>query len=312
VLQVAVPARYRRQLADLGREVDLHFYEGVRDAPEAVAEAEVLWLALWRLDHADAAVIAGSRLRWISTNGAGVDFFPLDQMRRRGIVLTNGSGINSIPIAECAVMGMLAAAKSLPKLVRAHVEHRWARHEAGDGELLGTSALVLGYGSIGQAIADRLRPFGVTVTGVRRTPDGEAGVIGPADWRPRLGEFDWVIVSTPLTAATRHLVGAEELAAMRPTARLVNVARGGIVDERALAAALREGRLGGAYLDVTEREPLPPESELWETPNLILTPHSSGMSSGSDDRAVARFLANLARYRAGEPLQDVVDLDVGY
>jgi phosphoglycerate dehydrogenase-like enzyme len=99
---------------------------------------------------------------------------------------------------------------------------------------------------------------------------------------------------------------------MRPTARLVNVARGGIVDERALAAALREGRLGGAYLDVTEREPLPPESELWETPNLILTPHSSGMSSGSDDRAVARFLANLARYRAGEPLQDVVDLDVGY
>jgi phosphoglycerate dehydrogenase-like enzyme len=172
--------------------------------------------------------------------------------------------------------------------------------------------LILGYGSIGREIAERLRPFGVSITGVRRSADGEPGVIGPDDWRPRLAEFDWVIVTTPLTAATRHLVGAAEIAAMRPTARLVNMARGGIVDEHALAEALRGGRLGGAYLDVTEQEPLPAESELWEVPDLILTPHSSGMSHRSDERAAARFLANLARYRAGEPLQDLVDLELGY
>ena len=312
MLVVAAPARYRHHFADLEQQVDLHYYEGARDAPDAVAEAEVLWLALWRIDQAETTVAAGSRLRWISTNGAGVDFFPLDWMRRRGIVLTNGSGINSVPIAECAVMGMLAAAKGLPALTRAHAEHRWSRREAGGGELFGTAALILGYGSIGQAIADRLRPFGVAITGVRRSPDGEPGVIGPDDWRPRLAEFDWVIVSTPLTAATRHLIGADEIAAMRPTARLVNMARGGIVDEWALAAALRDGRLGGAYLDVTEQEPLPPDSELWEAPNLILTPHSSGISRGSDDRAAERFLDNLARYRAGEPLEDVVDLELGY
>lgn len=309
---IAVPAWSRPYLAALPDDVELHCYEGAHDAAAAAAEAEVLWLALWRIEESTPAVAAGRHLRWISSNGAGVEFFPLNLIRTRGIVLTNGRGLNSIPIAECAVMGMLALAKGLPRMVRNQAERQWLRRDAGRGELRDKSALIVGYGSIGRAIADRLRPFGVAVTGVRHTPDGEAGVIGPDHWRPRLGEFDWVILSTPLTDATRHLIGQSELESMQAGACLVNVARGGLVDERALAGALRSGRLAGAYLDVTEREPLPDASELWDLPNLVLTPHSAGITEGGHARAVLRFLENLARYRSGAPLENVVDLERGY
>jgi phosphoglycerate dehydrogenase-like enzyme len=312
VLIIAAPAWSRPFLAPLPDDVELRYYEGADDAAGVVADAEILWLALWRLEQSTPAVSAGRRLRWISTNGAGINFFPLELIRTRGIVLTNGRGLNSIPIAECAVMGMLALAKGLPRIVKNHTERRWVRRDAGRGELRGTSALIVGYGSIGRAIADRLRPFGVQVTGVRRIPNGEAGVIGPEDWRPRLGEFDWVIVSAPLTPATRHLIGESELASMRMSACVVNIARGGLIDERALAGALRSGAVAGAYLDVTEQEPLPAESELWDLPNLILTPHSSGITKGAPERAAARFLENLARYQSGAPLDNVVDLERGY
>jgi phosphoglycerate dehydrogenase-like enzyme len=309
---VAAPGWSRPYLSALPAGVEVRYYDGAAAAIETVPEAEVLWLALWSRDQSEPAVAAGRRLRWISTNGAGVDFFPLELMRRRRIVLTNGSGINSIAIAEYAVMGMLAAAKGLPGLILAQNERRWSRRGAGRGELAGSSALIVGYGSIGRAIADRLRPFGVHLTGVRRRPDGEPGVIGPDEWRPRLGEFDWVVLAAPLTGLTRKMIGAGELAAMRSSGSLVNVSRGGLVDERALAAALRSGDIAGAFLDVTEQEPLPADSELWGVPNLIITPHISGNTHWSQRRAAAGFLENLERYVAGRPLENVVDLASGY
>ena len=310
---VAAPAMYRERLATaLPGGVEARYYSGPSEAVDAVAGAEILWLALWSLRQSSPAVAAGTCLRWIHTNGAGVDFFPLDAIRERGIVLTNGSGLNSVPIAEAALMGMLAAARSLPALVRAQQGRRWAREEAGTGELNGSSALVIGMGSIGSAVGERLRALGVAVTGVRRLPAGEAGVLGPDDWRPRLPEFDWVILTAPLTPATRHLIGAAELGAMRPGAWLINMARGGLVDEPALAAALRSGRPAGAYLDATEREPPPADSPLWDLPNLILTPHISGVTRGHDARAVDMFVQQLHRYRTGEPMLNVVDLELGY
>ena len=149
------------------------------------------------------------------------------------------------------------------------------------------------------------------MVGARRHP-AAVGEIGAGAWRDRLGEFDWVILASPLTESTRAQVGAAELAAMKPTAVLVNIARGGLIDETALAGALREGSIAGAYLDVTSEEPLPSESPLWTLPNLVLTPHSSWASQRVMARAADLFLDNLDRFRAGRPLRNVVDLQEGY
>jgi phosphoglycerate dehydrogenase-like enzyme len=243
---------------------------------------------------------------------SGRDNHPLELYRERGVLLTNGSGLAAGPIAEALVLAMLAAAKRFPDLVRAQDRAEWLPRPPGLGELQDTRALVLGYGEIGRAAAARLRGFGVEVTGVRRQPVEDPAVIGPEDWRPRLAEFDWVLVTVASVAANRHLVGAPELAAMKPGAWILNVTRGWIVDQAALLEALRAGPLGGAYLDVTDPEPLPAESELWRLPNVIVTPHSSWASARFGERAAALFLDNLGRFLTGAPLRNVVDLQAGY
>src|SRR5262249_19171237 len=153
---------------------------------------------------------------------------------------------------------------------------------------------------------DRLRAFGVHVTGVRRTPSEEPDIIGPDDWRPRLGEFDYVLVTAALTGETRHMLGAAEFARMRPTAWLVDGSRGALVDHDALAESLAAGRPRGAYLDVTDPEPLPSEHPLWRTPNVLISGHSAGRSPRSQQRYTAMFLENLRRFQSGEPLVNLV------
>jgi phosphoglycerate dehydrogenase-like enzyme len=179
-------------------------------------------------------------------------------------------------------------------------------------ELNGKRALVYGYGGIGRAIAERLRPFGVSVTGVRRRPGGEAGVIAVEDWEARLPDTDLLILSVPLTGATRALVGKDQLARLPKGAWIANIARGALIDHDALIAALRSGHLGGAYLDVTDPEPLPPESELWSLPDVIITPHASWATEHLMERAAEIFVANFDRYLRGEPLRNVVDIEAGY
>jgi phosphoglycerate dehydrogenase-like enzyme len=178
-------------------------------------------------------------------------------------------------------------------------------------ELSQSRALIIGMGAIGRAIAERLAAFGVAVTGVRRSPSSEPGLIAPDAWRARLGEFDWIVLAAPLTAATRRMIGAEELARMKASAWLVNIARGGLVDQPALIAAAP--RIGGAILDVADPEPAPPDDPIWGVPNLIVTMHMSGNAQTRMwERAAALFLENLERYRAGQPLRNVADLDAGY
>ena len=150
------------------------------------------------------------------------------------------------------------------------------------------------------------------MTGVRRHPSDEPGVIATSDWEARLPETDLLILSVPLTAGTRALVGEPQLAALPEGAWVVNIARGNLIDEAALISALKSGHLGGAYLDVTQTEPLPPETELWSLPNVILTPHSSWASNEIRNRVAVIFLDNLDRYRRKEPLRNVVDLRAGY
>ena len=291
--------------------VEFVWYTDTASCLAALPDAEVLWLDS-SLDGIEEPVNAGFGLRWVTAPAAGVDGWPLDLFQRRGLTFTNGAGLAAIPISEYVVMALLAGLKGLPQLVRAQDRREWMDEAPPGAEMHGKRALVYGYGSIGRAIGERLRPFGVSVTGVRRNPAGEAGVVGALEWEARLPATDLLILSVPLTADTRTLVGERQLAALPSGAWVANIARGGLIDEEALVTALKSGRLGGAYLDVTEPEPLPPDSELWSLPNVILTPHSSWSTDRLPERATAIFLDNLARYRRGEPLRNLVDQAAGY
>jgi phosphoglycerate dehydrogenase-like enzyme len=311
---LALPSTMREALEPrLPDGVDTTWYEDRESALRAAAGAEVLWIGFPAFNSSEAiekAVNEGRELRWLTTPAAGVDHFPLDAIRRHRLTLTNGSGLHAAPISEYVVMALLAAAKGFGELVRAQDRSEWLSRPPALGDLDGSRALVVGMGNIGGAIAERLRAFGVEVIGVRRS--GAGGSLRPDEWRAKLPDFDWVILATPLTADTSQVIGASELRAMKQTAWLANIARGRLVDQPALIEALREGSIGGAYLDANDPEPLPPESPLWNMPNVIITPHSSWASSRLDGKAADLFLDNLDRYRSGNALRNVVDLEAGY
>jgi phosphoglycerate dehydrogenase-like enzyme len=235
----------------------------------------------------------------------------LEQLKAQGTIVTNGAGINAITIAEYVVMGMLTIAKGYRDVVRAQDRHEWLMDSPGKIELYGSKALLLGYGAIGKLIEERLKPFGVDVTVVRRTPGPTS--LAPDAWRARLGEFDWVILAVPATPETENMIGADELATMKQSATLINIARGSVVDQDALVAALTNKQIGAAFLDVTTPEPLPADHPLWTLDNAHITMHLSGRAQDKMFiRSATRFLENLARYRNGEPLSPLVNLNLGY
>jgi phosphoglycerate dehydrogenase-like enzyme len=274
-------------------------------------EAEIAWLDSFTFDATGDALGAAPNLRWLNTVAAGVESFPMDLLRARGVTLTNGAGINSITIAEYAVMGMLTIAKGYREVVHAQERHEWLQDAPGKAELYGSKALILGAGGIGRRVAELLQPFDVDVTMVRRTPSPDT--LAPDEWRGRLGEFDWVIVAVASTPDTAGMIGAAEFAAMKPGASILNFARGFVIDTEALLATLREGRLGAAFLDVTDPEPLPADHPLWDFDNVHVTMHLSGRSQTLlIQRGAERFLGNLDRWRRGERLEHAVDLALGY
>ena len=294
-------------------DAEPRWFASADDAYAMAPGAEVGWLDMQVPQNTGRAIALGEQLKLVTTIYAGTDAFPLQEMKARGTRLTNGVGINTNAVAEYAVMGMLSLAKDFPTIVRAQDRGEWLRDAPGKVELQDAKALIIGYGAIGRRIGEILAGVGMHVTGVRRSASGEPNMLGPDDWRPRLSEFDWVIVAAPATSETAHLIGAPELAAMRPGAFLVNIARGTLVDQAALVAALEAGRIAGAHLDVTDPEPLPPEHPLWKAPNTLITMHLSGRAqTRMFERAARLFLDNLARYRAGEALINEVDLDLGY
>jgi phosphoglycerate dehydrogenase-like enzyme len=294
-------------------DAEPRWFASADDAYAMAPGAEVGWLDMQVARNTGRAIELGEQLKLVTTIYAGTDAFPLAKMKARGTRLTNGVGINTNAVAEYAVMGMLALAKDFPSVVRAQERAEWLLDAPGKVELQDTSALIIGYGAIGRRIGDILRGFGVRVTGVRRSASGEPDMLGPDDWRPRLGAFDWVIVAAPATTETAHLIGAAELAAMKPSAFLVNIARGSLVDQQALATALKAKQIAGAHLDVTDPEPLPADHPLWHIPNALITMHLSGRAqTRMFQRAAALFLDNLTRYRVGEPLVNEVDLELGY
>jgi phosphoglycerate dehydrogenase-like enzyme len=291
--------------------LDVAWFANHEEALAAVANADIAWVDMQRPQWTGEAVAAGERLQWVSTIYAGLDAFPLDLLRTRGTLLTNGAGVNAIAVAEYAVLGILAAAKRYDEVVRLADRHEWTISAPGQVELFETSALIIGMGTIGALIAERLTAFGMAVTGVTRS--GRDGTLTPDQWRARLGEFDWVVLAAPSTGETRAMVGADELAAMKPSAWLINIARGDMVDQDALMATLKARRIAGAFLDVVTPEPLPADHPLWSTPNTLHSMHLSGRSqTRMFQRGAALFIENLHRFLAKQPMKNVVDLAAGY
>lgn len=252
-------------------------------------------------------------LRWVHTYSIGVDHPMYRPIVEQGITFTNGAGSQSIPIAQHILLMMLHHAKRMDVWERAQARREWTH--APSEELTGKTVALFGLGGIGAEVARLAKAFRMEVVGLRRRSEPVANVdqlLPPGDVAELCARADFLVICAPLTRQTRGAIGAAELARMKPGAYLINVARGPIVDEAALTAALREGRLAGAALDVFEQEPLPPEHELWSLPNVVITPHTAPASPLHIHRGTELFLDNLRRYARGEPLLNVVDpADVG-
>lgn len=312
-MKAVLPAAARSMLEPhLPADLDVTWFAKFEEAKRGIAGAEIAWVDMAETADVCATIeAAGPSLRWLSTIYAGLDALPLDFLLARNVTVTNGAGINAIAVAEYAVMGILAAAKRFDEVIRAQDRHDWLRVPPGRTELAGTQALIVGYGTIGRMIGERLAAFGVSVTGVTRS--GRDGTLKPDEWAATIGRYDWVILAAPATSSTRIVIGKAELAAMKREAWLVNIARGAMIDEDALLAALRAGSIAGAFLDPTTQEPLPADHPLWFAPNTIITMHLSGQSQTKMfPRAAEMFLQNLGAYRAGSPMANVVDLAAGY
>ncbi len=265
-------------------------------------------------------LLRARNLRWYQQWAAGANWLlRYPEAAEMDFVLTSASGVHAIPISEHIFALLLAFARMIDQSVRCQTRGEWMPDEQKKKnvfELAGKTMVLIGVGAIGERTARVATAFGMRVLGVRRNPDrGAAGVeamFGPDRLLDVLPEADFVVITVPLTEETRGMIGERELRAMKPTAYLVNIGRGGTVDESALVRALEEGWIAGAGLDVFETEPLPEDSPLWRMENVIVTAHYAGFNPHYDERAMAIFLDNLRRYRAGEPLRNVVDKKLGY
>jgi phosphoglycerate dehydrogenase-like enzyme len=263
-------------------------------------------------------LVTAPRLRWLHAWGAGVDgVLRQPGAIERDFILTTTSGIHAVQMTEHVLAVLLAFARRLPDAMRAQAARTWRHMERAEVfELAGKTLLLIGLGSIGRHTAQIAAALGMRVLGVRRTPSGSIPgverVAGIEDLHDLLPEADFVVLMTPLTSETRGLIGERELRLMKRDAYLVNVARGGVVDEAALIRALRAGWIAGAGLDVFEHEPLSSDSPLWEMANVMITGHYAGVTPAYEARAFEVFLDNLQRYRAGQPLRNVVDKRRGY
>jgi phosphoglycerate dehydrogenase-like enzyme len=284
------------------------FRDDLKDADATVS---------WRLAPED--VEAAPRLKWLQTVGAGVDDIISPAIIERGLIITNNSGVHASNIAEHVLGLMLAFARRLPFQIRGQIDHEWRDESGRSGvfELGGQTLLLVGTGDIGSAIAARGKCFGMTVIGIRRRADLNRSVEFDEQYGiDHLGEHlpraDHVVVATPLTARTRRLFDGANIAKMKRGAYLYNIGRGQIIDSVAMIEHLRKGHLGGAGLDVTDPEPLPSDSPLWDMENVIITSHTSGSTPKYWDRAFVVLHENIRRFIADEPLLNVVSVTEGY
>lgn len=271
--------------------------------PASIAEGEALLFAGLRKPQLEALLQAARGVRWIHTGSAGFDWVQVPEVERRAIALTRSADVMSIPIAEFVFGTLLAHAKHLHDLRDAQREHRWASPM--HLELHGKTMLVVGVGAIGRRVAALAEAFGMRVIGIKRDAAPHPSVdrmVTPAALHEVLGEADVIVLTAPGTAETDGMLGATEFARMKPGAYLVNVARGSLIDDDALVAALAEGRIAGACLDAFRDEPLPAGHPLWDAPNVTISPHCSYRTPEIRGRVIDEFATNLERYLSDAPL----------
>ena len=331
-LSPILSARYRSRdlervrAAAPGARLVMVSVEGLADGP--LEDVEVMLRGWLSSDAFDRLLARASRLTWVHSATSGVERALTPASRERGLVVTNARGVFSRPIAEYVLMMILAVSRRLPQLLELQRERTWQPLEG--AELRDVTVGIVGLGSIGRSVAALASSFGCRVVAVRRhselesaprSPDDEAATLGelrldrvggPETLPVLLAESDFIVLAAPLTPETENLIDADALAAVKPGAWLINVARGRLIDERALLRALRDGELGGAVLDTFRDEPLPPMSTFYDLPNVIVTPHTAWSSGRVLDRSVDLFCDNLRRFARGEPLLNVVDPDAGY
>lgn len=285
------------------------------DALRAVLpDANALFLWWDRRRWLRDAFPAARRLRWIQSASDGVDTLLFPALVESEVLVTNARGVFDEPIAEWVLAAVGAFTTGLYRSVVDTVAGRWDADRA-RRRLAGSTLCVIGPGPIGRAVARRARDLGTHVTAVGRAPREDevfGHVLGPEGMAAALGEADFVLDALPLAPGTERLVGAAAFAAMKPGAIFMNVGRGATVDEAALIDALSSGHLGGAALDVFEREPLSADSPLWTLPNVVVSPHVCGGFEGEDAELVALFVDNLGRFVRGEPLRNLVDKAAGF
>jgi phosphoglycerate dehydrogenase-like enzyme len=330
-LSPILSARYRSRDLELiraaapGARLVTVSVEGLADGP--LDDVEVMLRGWLSSDAFDRLLARAPRLAWVHSATSGVERALTPASRDRGLIVTNARGVFSRPIAEYVLMMILAVSRRLPQLLELQRERTWQPLEG--SELRDVTIGIVGLGSIGRAVGALATAFGCRVVAVRRRPEASSGsgrggddlsfgeamldrVGGPETLPELLGESDFIVLAAPLTPETEDMINAETLAMVKPGAWLINVARGRLIDERALLRALRDGPLGGAVLDTFRDEPLPAMSSFYDLPNVIVTPHTAWSSGRVLDRSVELFCDNLRRFATGEPLLNVVDPAAGY
>jgi phosphoglycerate dehydrogenase-like enzyme len=283
----------------------------------AAPEATVILSWAFSRDLLERALAMSPRVRWVHTRAAGIDKLLFPELVASPAVLTNGSGVFSASLGEWVLGAILYFAKDFRRLIRGQTEGRWDPFNV--TEISGQTVGIVGYGDIGRAVATRVRHMGMRVLGMtRRGPllynaDPLVNqVFAPAARIRMIEQCDYIVVAAPLTPETRGLIGEAEFAAMRPSAVILNIGRGPVIDEAALVRALQQRRIKGAALDVFDCEPLPQGHPLYLLDNVLLSPHCADHTATWLDDAMDFFLANFERYRKGEPLLNVVDKERGY
>jgi phosphoglycerate dehydrogenase-like enzyme len=276
----------------------------------AAPEAEVILyssLAGGTPPFAEVEPLTGAALRWVHSFEAGVDRLLTPALAASAVVVTNARGVYTDSLAEFALLGVLWFAKQARRLVEQQRAGRWEQFEVDLAR--GRTAAIVGYGAVGRACARALRG-----AGLRIVPVGRAETADRATFHGLLARVDVVLAAAPLTAGTRHLLDAAAFAALKPGAIVINVGRGPVIDEAALIEALRAGQVGGAALDVFEREPLAPDHPFWTMDDVLISPHSTDRTRSPHwtELGMRHFLANFARYRRGLPLLTMVDKQAGY
>jgi phosphoglycerate dehydrogenase-like enzyme len=312
------PSWFEERLVAQFPQLEILHLKNYDAVEENLVEAEIALTWLLKPEQFKAA----KKLRWIHSPAAGVHQLMFPELVNSDVILTNGREVHGPVVAEHVIALIFALAKGLPFAVRFQLQHTWAQELLWTGagrprQLAGATLGLVGLGSIGREVAKSATALGMNVIAVREhsqraNPEGIRQVFASHQMEDFLSRSDYVVLAAPVTSATRGLINAERISKMKSSAFLINVGRGSLIDEAALIIALREKRIAGAALDVFEREPLPADSPLWDLENVLITPHTAGLSEKTWDRQYELFSENLRRYLHKEPLLDLVDKRQGY